>query len=150
MARYVTLIRFTDKGAAGISKSTARAAAFDKAVQKTGVKVEAQLWTAGSFDGILILSASSEKAALSALAKLAATGFVHTETLRDFWGFNRAKHAVIEAAIFCTRLHFLPLDEVSHEFAKLRVIVDKTGGSPELEAFAFLEDHLHRTREQRR
>ena len=75
---------------------------------------------------------------------------VHAETLRDFWGFNRAKHAVIEAAIFCTRLHFLPLDEVSHEFAKLRVIVDKTGGSPELEAFAFLEDHLHRTREQRR
>ena len=30
---------------------------------------------------------------------------VHRETLRDFTGFNRARHAVIEAAILATRLH---------------------------------------------
>ncbi len=67
---------------------------------------------------------------------------VHTEKLRDFFGFNRGKHAVLEAAILATRLHLLPRDEVLAEFRKLRVIVDKTGGSAELEAMAFLESHL--------
>jgi uncharacterized protein len=58
---------------------------------------------------------------------------------RDFFGFNRAKHAVIEAAILATRLHLLPLTEVAAEFHKLRVIVGKTGGQAELEAMDLLE-----------
>lgn len=64
---------------------------------------------------------------------------VHTGTLRDFWGFNRAKHAVLEAAILATRLHLLPAHEVEAEYRKLRVVVDKTGGPAEIEAMAFLE-----------
>ena len=67
---------------------------------------------------------------------------VHTGTLRDFFGFNRAKHAVLEAAIFATRLHLLPREEIEAEYRKLRVIVDKTGGDPEREAMAFLENFL--------
>jgi uncharacterized protein len=74
---------------------------------------------------------------------------VHSETLRDFWGFNRGKHAVLEAAILATRLHFLDLDQVVAEFAKLQVIVDKTGGPAELEAFAFLQAHLDKVRGER-
>ena len=31
---------------------------------------------------------------------------LHTGRVRDFWGFNRAKHAVIEAAIMATRIDF--------------------------------------------
>ena len=67
---------------------------------------------------------------------------VQSERHRDFWGFNRAKHAVIEAAILATRLHILPHDEVAAEFKKLRVIVGKTGGPDETEAMAFLEGRL--------
>jgi hypothetical protein len=67
---------------------------------------------------------------------------VHSGRRRDFFGFNRAKHAVLEAAILATRTAFLPLDEVAAEFRKLRVIVDKTGGAQEQAAFALLEDHL--------
>jgi hypothetical protein len=67
---------------------------------------------------------------------------VHRGTHREFFGFNRAKHAVLEAAILATRLHLLPRDEVSAEFRKLRVIVDKTGGANELEAMRFLEEHV--------
>lgn len=70
---------------------------------------------------------------------------VHAARHRDFWGFNRAKHAVIEAAILATRLHLLPRDEVAAEFRKLRVIVDKTGGHAELEAMAFLEARVRAT-----
>ena len=67
---------------------------------------------------------------------------VHSERHRDFWGFSRAKHAVIEAAILATRLHLLPHEEVAAEFKKLRVIVDKTGGPAEAGAMAFLEARL--------
>jgi uncharacterized protein with GYD domain len=84
MAKYVTLIRFTPQGVKNIKQSPARAAAFCKAVERAGVKVEAQLWTAGAYDGILILNAASETKALSAITKLAAAGNVTTQTLQAF------------------------------------------------------------------
>lgn len=67
---------------------------------------------------------------------------VHTGRLRDFFGFNRAKHAVVEAAILATRTAFLPAADIAAEFRKLKVIVDKTGGDQEKEAFAFLEEYV--------
>jgi hypothetical protein len=68
----------------------------------------------------------------------------HRGTLREFFGFNRAKHAVLEAAILATRLHLLPADEVAAEYQKLAVIVEKTGGPDELAAMAFLQEHRER------
>ena len=76
---------------------------------------------------------------------------VHTGRFRDFFGINRAKHAVVEAAILATRTDFLPLDEMDAEYRKLAVLVEKTGGEQERAAFAFLRGHLDqvlRTRSQ--
>lgn len=67
---------------------------------------------------------------------------VHTGRLRDFFGFNRGKHAVVEAAILATRTDFLPLEDIQAEYRKLRILVDKTGGDQEQQAFAFLSDYL--------
>jgi hypothetical protein len=67
---------------------------------------------------------------------------LHNETLRDFFGFNRAKHAVLEGAIMATRVHLLPMDEIEAEYRKLAVIVEKTGGEQERAAWAFLEQQL--------
>jgi hypothetical protein len=67
---------------------------------------------------------------------------VHVGRTRDFFGFNRAKHAVVEAAILATRLHLLPLAEVAAEYRKLRVIVGKTGGPDEHTAMDLLEAKL--------
>jgi hypothetical protein len=67
---------------------------------------------------------------------------VHSGRVRDFFGFNRAKHAVVEAAILATRLHLLPLAEVAAEFAKLRAIVGKTGGPNERAAMDVLDAKL--------
>jgi hypothetical protein len=64
--------------------------------------------------------------------------------LRDFFGFNRAKHAVLEAAILATRTHLLPLEEIEQEYRKLAVIVGKTGGEQEHEAFALLREYINR------
>ena len=62
--------------------------------------------------------------------------------LRDFFGFNRAKHAVVEAAILATRAEWLPVDEMVADFRKLGVLVDKTGGPRERAAFSLLHKHL--------
>jgi uncharacterized protein len=62
--------------------------------------------------------------------------------LRDFFGLNRGKHAVVEAAILATRTDFLPLDEIEAEYRKLAVLVEKTGGPAERAAFALLADHV--------
>jgi len=67
---------------------------------------------------------------------------VHVGHIRDFFGFNRAKHAVLEAAILATRLHLLPLDEVCDRLAELREPVEKTAGHAELDAFALIERHV--------
>lgn len=67
---------------------------------------------------------------------------VHTVRLRDFFGFNRAKHAVVEAAILATRTEFLPAEQIEEEFRRLAILVDKTGGTQEKAAFRFLQDHV--------
>jgi hypothetical protein len=57
---------------------------------------------------------------------------------REFIGFNRARHAVLEAAIYATRVHLLAREFVLSEFDRLQVIVDKTAGPDEQEAMALL------------
>jgi hypothetical protein len=61
---------------------------------------------------------------------------------RDFLGFNRAKHAVVEAAILATRIGFFDANHIRGEFERLSVLVDKTGGQQEHRAFQFLRSYL--------
>jgi len=70
------------------------------------------------------------------------TRVVHRGSQREFLGFNRARHAVLEAAIVATRTHLIPAAEVQAELARLRVIVDKTAGPREQEAMALLESFV--------
>jgi hypothetical protein len=62
--------------------------------------------------------------------------------LRDFLGFNRARHAVVEAAILATRTAFLPRAEILAEFDKLAVLVAKTGGPVEDIAYRLLHEYV--------
>jgi len=69
---------------------------------------------------------------------------VHCKTLsahrfRDFLGFNRAKHAVIEASILATRIDFLPPTQIQNQLLDLQKMVSKTGGEQERIAFELLE-----------
>jgi len=58
---------------------------------------------------------------------------------RDLMIFNRAHHAVVEATILATRVHLTGAGPVLAEIARLRPLVEKTGGAREREAFAFVE-----------
>jgi hypothetical protein len=62
---------------------------------------------------------------------------------RDFFGFNRAMHAVVEAAIVATRVEFLPPEEIRSDMDRLAVLVEKTGGPAERRAFSFLAAYIH-------
>ena len=53
---------------------------------------------------------------------------------REFIGFNRASHAVLEASILASRVRRLPAAEIRAELARLAIVVDKTAGPRELAA----------------
>lgn len=91
---------------------------------------------------IVAIEESQERTTLDAVV-------VHTGWQRDLFGFNRAKHAVVEAAILATRTDFLSLDDIDCEYRKLEVVVQKTGGDQEREAFAFLRNHVDAVRRGR-
>jgi uncharacterized protein len=65
--------------------------------------------------------------------------------LREFLGFNRAKHAVLEAAILATRVHMLDPNEVLTEIVRLAPLVEKTGAAPERRAFTFLREYVRQS-----
>jgi uncharacterized protein len=67
---------------------------------------------------------------------------VHRGNRREFIGFNRARHAVLEAAILATRTHLLPPEQIRDEFARLQIIVDKTAGPRERQAMDLLTEYV--------
>jgi hypothetical protein len=67
---------------------------------------------------------------------------VHVGVTREFLGFNRARHAVLEAAILATRTHLISVELIREEYTRLQVIVDKTASSREREAMAFLTEYV--------
>lgn len=71
------------------------------------------------------------------------TRVTHRGTQRDFIGFNRARHAVLEAAILATRTHLIPAPEIQADLARLQVIIDKTAGQREQDAMTLLRGYIH-------
>ena len=67
---------------------------------------------------------------------------VQVGEVRPFFGFNRAKHAVLEVAIWATRIGIVPDEEIRREVARLSPAVEKTAGEQEQAAFALLRDFL--------
>jgi hypothetical protein len=65
-------------------------------------------------------------------------------TVHEFLGFNRAKHAVIEAAILATRIGIVPAADIQSEMRRLATPIEKTAGEQERLAFEFLQNHIHR------
>ncbi len=64
--------------------------------------------------------------------------------LREFIGFNRAKNAIIEAAILATRVRFLGVPQILEEYRRMAEIVRKTGGEQEAQAMQYLQDYVER------
>lgn len=57
-------------------------------------------------------------------------------------GWNRAQFAVIETAILATRLHLIAGPIVRADLERWRVVVEKTGGEREYQAFELLAEYI--------
>ena len=84
MNTYISLIQFTPQGLQNLHESPHRAAAFKSAARKAGVKVTAQYWTLGEFDGAILFEAKDDAAATGLMLRLSGLGNVHTKTMRAF------------------------------------------------------------------
>lgn len=71
------------------------------------------------------------------IAKCIAEGIV-----RPFFGFNRAKHAVIEAAILATRIGMIDPTQIHDDLERLRIPVEKTAGPDEFAAFELVRTYI--------
>ncbi len=59
-------------------------------------------------------------------------------------GLCRATHAILECAIAATRIQFLPAAEIQAVFTRGQVLVAKTGGPREQQAWSLLVAHLEK------
>ncbi len=84
MSKHVVLVKFTEKGLANVLQSPDRAVAFRSAAEKAGVKVETLYWTAGTYDGVIVLDAPDETTAAGVVLGLTRAGNVSTCMLRAF------------------------------------------------------------------
>jgi hypothetical protein len=71
-----------------------------------------------------------------------ATRVVGRGTGREFIGFSRAAHAVLEASILASRARRLPAEEIRAELARLAVVIDKTAGPRERAAMDCVLAHV--------
>jgi hypothetical protein len=63
-------------------------------------------------------------------------------TGREFIGFSRACHAVLEASILASRARRLPAEEIHAELARLEVVLEKTAGPRERAAMDRVTAHV--------
>ena len=84
MATFITTIKFTEKGIAGIKDTCKRATAFKAAAKKMGVKVSNIYWTLGRFDGVIVFDAKDGESATAAMLHLSSQGNVQTSTSRAY------------------------------------------------------------------
>jgi len=66
----------------------------------------------------------------------------HRGVRREFIGFNRARHAVLEAAILATRVHLLAPGQIRDEQTRLQILIEKTAGARERDAWALIGAYI--------
>ena len=84
MATFITTVQFTERGTQAVRDTCRRAAAFQEAASKMGVKVSGVYWTLGAFDGVILFEAPDEATATAAMLHLSSQGNVRTHTARAF------------------------------------------------------------------
>ena len=67
---------------------------------------------------------------------------VRQEEHRAFWGWNRARHSILELAIIASRKHMLEPSEIAGELVRHKIIIEKTAGAREIAAWELLNRHL--------
>jgi len=67
---------------------------------------------------------------------------IMTHRRRDWIGWNRAQHAVLELTISATRVKMIPRDVIEHQIRQLTPLIEKTAGARESAAWEFVLTYL--------
>ncbi len=84
MVTHVVLVNFTAKGVEQVKESPTRASTFIESAQRHGVEIDGLYWTAGHYDGVLLMTAPDDHTASAVTLSLGRGGYVQTQTLRAF------------------------------------------------------------------
>jgi uncharacterized protein with GYD domain len=84
MAKYVSLLQFTDQGIRSVKDTVQRAAAATAEAEKMGAKITQAFWTMGAYDLVLLVDAPDEETVSALSLKLGSLGNVKSETMRAF------------------------------------------------------------------
>ncbi|MDQ2936181.1 MAG: GYD domain-containing protein [Acidobacteriota bacterium] len=84
MPTYITLLRWTQQGAAGIKYSPSRLDAGREAFKKAGAEIKDVYMTMGRYDLVCVIEAPDDETAARALLGLGSQGNIQSETLKAF------------------------------------------------------------------
>jgi len=84
MPHYVTLMRWTSQGIAGLPAWRERIEEGERIIEEAGGKLVGAFVTMGRYDVVEIFEAPDDELAVEILMKLQRFGAEHTETLRAF------------------------------------------------------------------
>jgi uncharacterized protein with GYD domain len=84
MARYVSLLQFTDQGIRSVKDTIKRSEAATAEAEKMGIKISEALWTMGAYDVVILMDAPDDETASALSIKLGSLGNVKSQTMRAF------------------------------------------------------------------
>jgi uncharacterized protein with GYD domain len=84
MPSYVSLINWTEQGAANFKETVDRYEAAEKQFEQLGVRFRDVYWTLGECDIVTVLEAPDDETATAALLAVGAQGNIRTKTMRAF------------------------------------------------------------------
>ncbi|MGA2645386.1 MAG: GYD domain-containing protein [Candidatus Sulfotelmatobacter sp.] len=96
MAHYITLIRYTQQGAARIKESPARLDAAKKAAEAAGGKIHAWYLTMGKYDAVIISEFPNDETIAKFMLSTGSMGNITTQTLK---AFTEAEYRKIVASL---------------------------------------------------
>jgi uncharacterized protein with GYD domain len=82
MAKYITLLNWTDQGMRNVKDTLNRAAAAHKAFEAAGGKILNVYYTMGQFDVVVVCEAPNDEAAYRILLQIGMQGNVRSTTLK--------------------------------------------------------------------
>ena len=82
MPTYISLLRWTQQGAAKAKDSPKRLDAGRKAFKKIGVEIKDTYLTMGRYDLVCVIEARDDESVARALLTLGSQGNIQTETMR--------------------------------------------------------------------
>jgi len=84
MARYVSLIQFTEQGIRNIKDTIKRGDAAIAEAEKMGMKIIEEFWTMGAYDVVVMVDAPDDETMSAFMLRIGAVGNVKSHTMRAF------------------------------------------------------------------